>query len=874
MPPAPMPANESSRLAALHDLNILDSSPSPALDALVRATALACCAPIAMVNLVDANRVWFNATYGVEGSSESAREHAFCAYAILGDEILEVPDARQDPRFADNPFVLAEKDAVRFYAGAPLKLRDGSIAGTLCVLGTEPMRLDARQREILKELAGAVAYALEQWRSDRLLQEVAEELRISQEFLQRTGQLAGVGGWSLDLTTFKLTWTPETFDIYGLPRGEPPDIQTSMSFYSERSREQVGKSVAISTPGEIFDFELPFTRADGEQRWSRSTGTLVCEPGKPDRLVGALMDITQAHLLAEDLAAKHELLRVTLRSIGDGVITTDPAGLITWLNPVAERLTGWNHADAAGNPLTEIFVIKYEHSGEMMENPVLACLGLGEVILLNDQTMLISRQGDAFAVEDAAAPIRNEAGEIVGAVLIFRDVTQQRRMSAEMTYRATHDALTGLLNRGEFERRLSFLLEKAKVDETRGAILFIDLDQFKLVNDSCGHPAGDELLVQIAKLLLSEGRASDSVARLGGDEFAILLDKCPLTRAYLLAQRICGRIEAYRFMHGNRRLQVGASIGLAPVDSRWANTSSVLQAADACCYAAKMSGRNRVRLWSDSDLAMSVRHGEVQWAARLEQALDDDRFVLFAQRIHPFDDKCRGLHAEVLLRMVDTNGLLLQPGAFLPSAERFHIISRIDRWVLNKALEWMRGLPSVEAVKMLAINISGQSVGDATFQAWTLATLSNAGARISERICFEITESVAVTNLVDASSFIDRLKAIGVRVALDDFGAGTSSFGYLKSMGVDFLKIDGQLVRDILTDRLDAAAVRCFVEIANVLGLRTIAKYTENGEVMKWLQAIGVDYAQGYHVHRPSPLADLLAPAALTGSVANFPGSL
>jgi diguanylate cyclase (GGDEF)-like protein/PAS domain S-box-containing protein len=866
VPPAPLPENETRRLAALHELRILDSKPDPALNALVKAAALACGVPIALVNLVDANRCWFRARYGVQSRTEEPRGESFCAYTILSDAMLEVPDARQDPRFADNRYGLTGAGAIRSYAGVPLKLRDGSIAGTLCVLGRAPMTLNSRQREILRALGGAVAQALEQWRSDQQLHETLEALRISQEFLQRTGQLAGVGGWSMDLATCKITWSPATFDIYGVPAGEPPDLQTGLGFFSDRSQAHMIEMTAAVAPGEVFEFELPFTRGDGSTRWIRSMGTVIREAGKPDRMVGASMDITKAHSLAADLAEQHELLRVTLRSIGDGVITTDPAGITTWMNPVAERLTGWTHATATGRQLTEIFVVKDE-TGRLLESPVLACLEQRQILRLSEQSVLISRSGEAFGIEDSAAPIRNESGEIIGAVLVFRDVTEARRMRSEMAYRATHDSLTGLLNRAEFERRLGLLVAPAQPGAAESVVLFIDLDQFKLVNDTCGHPAGDQLLMQIGKLLLSHVRAGDCVARLGGDEFAILLNPCTVAEACRLAQRICDRMEAYRYKHGDQRFRVGASIGLAPVDHRFADSSAVLQAADACCYAAKMGGRNRVHLWSDGDRELQVLHGQARWAARLERALDDDRFVLFGQRIHPFEGRHRGLHAEVLLRMVDGNGALLPPGAFLPAAERFHMAARIDRWVLSHALQWMRELPDIQAVELLAINISGQSIGDREFQPWALAELGRAGPMISERICLEITETVAVTNLADASHFIERLRRTGARVALDDFGAGASSFGYLKSMGVDFLKIDGQFVRDILTDRLDEVAVRCFVQIAKVLGLRTIAEYTETAAVLEGLRAIGVDYAQGYHVHRPSPLAQLLAPALLPAPV-------
>jgi len=567
----------------------------------------------------------------------------------------------------------------------------------------------------------------------------------------------------------------------------------------------------------------------------------------------------EAQALTIMLAKERELLSVTLSGIGDGVITTDALGRVMWLNPVAEVLTGWTTAEARGEPVEGVFNIFLEDSQVSALNPVRLCLEEGQIAGLAANTILKARDGTNYAVEDSASPIRDAKGAIIGAVLVFRDVTRQRKLAGEMTYRATHDMLTGLLNRGEFDTRLSFSLHKAKADQTANAILFIDLDQFKVVNDTCGHAAGDQLLVQVARMLTALVRASDSVARLGGDEFAILLDRCPMAHALEMAQKICDRMEEFRFKYKDQRFRVGASIGLAPIDSRWDNASALMHAVDSCCYAAKLAGRNRVHVWSETDHGMQARHGEVQWAARLEQALDGDKFVLFAQRIDGTGEGAQGIHAEILLRMSNDDGSLMAPGAFLPAAERFHMASRVDRWVLSRALEMMRALPNLEAVEMLAINLSGQSVGDAAFQRWVLAELADAGPRVARRICLEITETAAMTDLENAAAFIERLKAIGVRVALDDFGAGASSFGYLKSLAVDFLKIDGQFVRDILTDKLDDAAVRCFVEIAGLVGMRTIAEYTESAEILARLREMGVDFAQGFHLHRPAPIEELMA---------------
>ena len=389
-------------------------------------------------------------------------------------------------------------------------------------------------------------------------------------------------------------------------------------------------------------------------------------------------------------------------------------------------------------------------------------------------------------------------------------------------------------------------------------MLFIDLDQFKIVNDTSGHGAGDELLQLVARLLQDAVRLSDTVARLGGDEFAIILDRCNAEQGGLVAQKICDRMEEFRFAHGEHRFRVGASIGLVPVDERWTAISAIIQAADSSCYAAKEAGRNRVHVWYDTDRAMRARHGETQWATRLAQALDEDGFVLFAQRIQQLRGPNRGIHAEILIRMVEANGGLAPPGAFLPAAERFHLASRIDRWVLRKAIAWMNAADSLDSIATICVNLSGQSVGDRAFHRWAIAMLGEAGDGICRRLCLEITETAAITNLADAALFIEKVRAIGVRVALDDFGAGASSFGYLKTIPVDFLKIDGQFIRDLATDTLDEAAVRCFADVAAVVGMKTVAEFVDSQAVLDKLRRMGIDYAQGYLIHKPAPIAELL----------------
>jgi diguanylate cyclase len=433
-----------------------------------------------------------------------------------------------------------------------------------------------------------------------------------------------------------------------------------------------------------------------------------------------------------------------------------------------------------------------------------------------------------------------------------------RATSGEIQYHTTHDALTGLANRSEFESRLDRVLQKAREDRSKHALLYIDIDQFKLVNDSCGHAIGDQLLQEVAKLFADAIRARDTLARLGGDEFAIILEHCSAEQAQRVAQQICDAMAKFRFTHDGRSLRVSASIGLVPIDDRWTTAAAILQAADASCYAAKEGGRNRVHLWLDTDTAIRIRAGEMQWAMRIEHALEHNRFVLYGQLIEDLGRKTEGIRAEALLRMVQDDGQVVPPGTFLPAAERFHLASRIDRWVLQQALAWLAALPAARNVRALSINLSGHSIGDRAFHRHAIEALRQAGPRICTQVCVEITETAAVTNMSDAASFIERLRALGVQVALDDFGAGASSFGYLKTLPVNYLKIDGQFVRDVVDDPLDEAAVRCFAEVARVVGVKTVAEFVDRPEVLAKLQAMGIDYGQGYLLHRPVPLDELL----------------
>jgi diguanylate cyclase (GGDEF)-like protein/PAS domain S-box-containing protein len=687
-----------------------------------------------------------------------------------------------------------------------------------------------------------------------------EALRKSERFLQRSGEVAGVGAWEVDLRTQELVWSAVTCGIHGVPSGYRPTIAQAVQFYAPEVRPVIQGAVDRAIADGIdWDLELPLIRADGARVWVRATGAVERENGVAVRLVGGFQDVTEARRLRAELKEQHELLRVTLQSIGDAVITTDTRGRVAWLNPAAERITGWSDAQARGEQLVRVFRVLHEDTREPVEQPWADCLEHGTAVNRAEALVLVSHSGEEFGIEASSSPIRNEQGTVLGVALVLRDVTEQRRLAGELHYRATHDALTGLFNRSEFESRLRRALHKAQDDSSRHALLYIDIDRFKLVNDSCGHTVGDQMLQQVGRLLAGAVRVQDTLGRLGGDEFAVILEHCPAEDAQRVGEQICQTLDDFRFLHDGRSFRVGASIGLVPVDRRWESTAAILQAADSSCYAAKDAGRNRLHAWIDSDAVIALRRTEMQWAMRIEQALDAGGFTLYAQRIEALTAVEPGLHAEALLRMVDADGTLVLPGAFLPAAERFHLASRIDRWVMEHAIEWLRALPDVRVIDMLAVNLSGQSIGDRAFHRHAIDTLRAAGPEVCDRVCFEITETAAVTNMADASSFIEQLRSLRVRVALDDFGAGASSFGYLKHLAVDYLKIDGQFIRDLLDDPLDEAAVRCFAEVARVVGVGTVAEFVDGPEILGKVRALGIDFAQGFALHRPVPLRELLA---------------
>ena len=442
------------------------------------------------------------------------------------------------------------------------------------------------------------------------------------------------------------------------------------------------------------------------------------------------------------------------------------------------------------------------------------------------------------------------------SLLVTRAViTNTTRKNRQLAYQASHDALTGLINRREFECRIEHAIEHARTQKVTHALFYMDLDQFKVINDTCGHAAGDFLLQKLSHLLLGTVRQRDTLARLGGDEFGMLLENCPLGNAVEIANELLTAINAFQFTWDDNPFTVGVSIGVVPIDHSSTDLATVMSAADSACYIAKESGRDQIQIAHPGDRQLEERHCEMQWVSRLARALKEDRFVLYFQPITP----CAGQHGqdkhiEILLRMIDEDGSIIAPACFLPASLKYNMATNIDRWVISHAMEWLANDPAhKDWPVVISINLTGQSIGNPEMLNFIIKEMDKTGVDPAS-IVFEVTETAAIANIISATGFMLTLRGCGFRFSLDDFGCGLSSFAYLKKLPVDFLKIDGSFVRDILSDPIDHALVKAINELGHLLGKQTIAESVETRELAEELRRMGVNFAQGYVYAKPQPL--------------------
>jgi diguanylate cyclase (GGDEF)-like protein/PAS domain S-box-containing protein len=565
--------------------------------------------------------------------------------------------------------------------------------------------------------------------------------------------------------------------------------------------------------------------------------------------------------IESELHQERELAHAALEAIADAVITTDLSGRVHYFNPVAEKLLDQNLSHAQGLPLASILHMIDTVTGEPIACPIAEMIQREQTIQTLDRASLVSHTGTVYAIDFSVAPMQDGHGSLIGAVLVFRDVTATRKLAQQLSWQASHDALTSLVNRHKFEECVTTSIVEAQTQQQQQHVLcYLDLDQFKIVNDTCGHIAGDELLRHISAILASEIRTTDVLARLGGDEFGILFYHCGLMQANPIVERIHHKLQSFRFLWQDQTFNVSASFGLVQIDNTSEDLAQVLGAADAACYAAKEAGRNRIHLYCVDDDELTRQRSERLWISRINQAIEEDRFQLYAQEIAPIDPPDEGYqrHVEILLRMIGRNGELIPPGCFIPAAERYGLMTDLDRVVIKtffqsyaQACLSLSGTPLDNC--MYAINLSARSLNDEQFIDFVKAQFQE--YRVPAHIiCFEITETAAISNLTKASLLIQELKQMGCRFALDDFGSGMNCFAYLKQLTIDYLKIDGSFIKNIIHKPIDQELVICMNRIAHVLGAKTVAEWVEDDATLEMLREIGIDYGQGFGISRPRPL--------------------
>jgi len=747
--------------------------------------------------------------------------------------VIEVSDTDKGPKSATAEMARLAELKIGSALIIGFSIRD-ELAGFLALANERPVEnWDANLHLLMKLIGASLASGLERMRTIALLEELEERNSL-------INLTANDGIWDFDGQSKRIRLSRRWKAMLGYPEDQEdvlPDWYR-LVHPDDMARVQAKMREHLEGKTEFFESVHRMKHQNGEWRWMTSRAKArQDEKGRLIRLLGVEVDITERKLYEEALFREKESAQITLRSIGDGVITTDADCNVEYINPVAEELTGWKVDDASRRPIDEIFRGFHEETCEPLENPLAVSIRRSRSIKSVRPTLLIRRDGNELYIESTASPIRDGKGDVTGGVLVFHDVSESRELNRRLSYHASHDILTGLVNRAEFESRLERALKSARAREASYALCYLDLDQFKIVNDSCGHSAGDALLGQLGALLKSKIRWRDTLARLGGDEFGVLLESCSLDEALKTAEVLRVAISEFKFMWDDRSFRLGVSIGVVPITADNEDVAALLSAADSAC----------------------ARRREMQWAARINNALEDNRFELFRQTIMPLQTEEDGAHYEILLRMRDEVGAIIAPGLFIEAAERYSITPNIDRWVIKNAFRWLVSeADERERLVLCSINLSGQSLGDEKFLPFVVEQFQMSGLDAT-KICFEITETAAIASYSQANRFINALKELGCKFALDDFGTGLSSFGYLKHFPVDFLKIDGSFVKEILHDPIDREMVRSINEIGHLTGKKTIAEFAENEEIITMLRGMGIDYAQGYGVSEPKAVTRAVA---------------
>jgi len=666
----------------------------------------------------------------------------------------------------------------------------------------------------------------------------------------RAHKAGRVSSWELDLKRLRLTVPHRLPKSFG-------DVVRSLQFDDAMAMvhaddvAEVKTAVRRATSSGLLNVEARILDSFGREHWTLFRGrTLKDGSGEPQALAGVAIAMMSENSRRAEAERQLAMQLAVLDHLADGVIRMDGKGRIVALNSAAERMTRWRAEEAVGRRIGAVVAMKDEAS-DVPVSVEPAQDSAGAV-----SSRLIRRDGSELPVRCEVRKLSTASGEPTWLVEM-RDLSELRGLESQMMFRATHDGLTGLFDRVEFERRLGDALADAASEDNSHALCYVDLDNFKIINDTCGHMAGDEMLKQIGSLLRCNFRGSDTLGRLGGDEFGVLLTDCPSAKALEIANGLCKDIKTFRFSWDDKVFNVTASVGLVNIDGQTTSVAEVLGAADGACYIAKQNGANRVEVYRPDDSVLSKRRDQLKLVQVVQHSLESDSFELYGQPIQPLYSSERPI-IELLIRMREEDGNMVLPAEFMRVAEAHGLAVMIDRWVVGRALEELTGDVDPYPGAALAINISGQSLGDEAFLQHVLDQFETSRVDPS-RIYFEITETAAISNLGRAMRFISELKGRGAVFVLDDFGAGLSSFGYLRNLPVGLIKIDGQFVKGLTRDPIQRALVEAINQIGQVMQMKTVAESVEDEATLAALRRIRVDYAQGYHVARPMPLDQVRA---------------
>ena len=770
-----------------------------------------------------------------------------CGTAAFRNEPVFVSDIGADELWKEKAPV-ALKHGLRACHSLPIRASDGRVIGTFANYYKTLRTPESEELQIMDRMAHIVGGALETHIAN-------ERLKKSEERLALAIKGANDGLWD---------WNLETGDIYYSPRWK-----NMLGYRDEELENTIDQYWELMHPEDVDRMQDLIYNAGKKKDWTFETefrmrhkmghyvdilsrGFVLRPEGTDEitRIAGTHVDITERKKAEELIQQSEKRFRILYDDSPTMFFTLGTDGAIHSVNRF-----GADHLGYLVDELVDrnFFEITHKEDRQDIESQLIKCVEAPENISRSEFRMR-HKYGDLIWVRATLRMISELEG--IDILVTCEDISETRILSEQLEYQAKHDSLTQLINRAEFERRLRRVLN-SDLENEHHALCYLDLDQFKIINDTCGHMAGDELLRRISNLLNSAVRKRDTLARLGGDEFAVLLEHCPFDQAERIAGDLLKSIESFRFVWEGKRFNLGVSIGLVPITRESGMLSDVMSAADAACYAAKDGGRNRVHVYHADDIELSKRRSEMHWVSEINRALEENRLRLAMQPIMWLggdDQGKKGKHYELLLRMEDNDGNLISPGAFLPAAERYNLSVKLDRWVTDTAFAWLlRNPDELEYLAICSINLSGHSLSDQDFMNYLLHKFETTDIP-PDKICFEITETAAIANLGDAIQFIQTLKSIGCCFALDDFGTGLSSFNYLKNMPVDFLKIDGSFIRNIVNDPIDLAMVRSINDIGHVMGKLTIAEFVESREILELLRKIGVNYAQGYAVSAPRPL--------------------